>query len=122
MSILRTLVEDFLALKAVALKGKLSAVFADVPVLVVTNNWFGNNGLLKPLRAKLGEHAHLLSRKPVNAALYGLPEPTAGRPGRLRKYGQRLGSAQTQIRNPEVVTNHLQFCLAAIAITGLYAA
>ena len=122
MSILRTLVEDFLAPQAVVLIGKPGAVFTDVAVLVVPNSWLGNDGLLKPLRAKLGERAHLLSRKRVNAALYGLPQSTAGRPGRSRKYGQRLGSAETQTRNPEAVTNHLQFCLVAITITGLYAA
>ena len=79
--------------QAVALIGKLGAVLTDVPVLVVTDSWFGNNGLLKPLRARLGERAHLLSRLRVNAALYDLPESAEGRPGRPRKYGERLGSA-----------------------------
>lgn len=198
--------------QAVALIGKLGGVFADVPVLVVTDSWFGNNGLLKPLRARLGERAHLLSRLRVNAALYDLPAPAEARPGRPRKYGARLGSAaqradtlrqhakryvlhlygaprevdaaerivmlktlrcqarvvwvyrktqwvalvttdldlsleqiieyysarwkieagfreikqeigsaETQTRNPEAVTNHLQFCLAATTITWIYA-
>jgi hypothetical protein len=199
--------------QAVALIGKLGAVLTDVPVRVVTDSWFGNNGLLKPLRARLGERAHLLSRLRVNAALYGLPEMAEARPGRPRKYGARLGSAaqlaesmrqqarrhllhlygarrevqaaerivmlkslrsqvrvvwvyrktqwialvttdldlsveqiieyysarwkieagfreikqeigsaETQTRNPEAVTNHLHFCLAATTITWLYAA
>jgi IS4 transposase len=199
--------------QAVALIGKLGAVLTDIPVLVVTDSWFGNNGLLKPLRARLGERAHLLSRLRVNAALYDLPESAEGRPGRPRKYGERLGSAaqladvmrlqakhyalhlygarrevdaaerivmlktlrsqvrvvwvyrksqwvalvttdldlsveqiieyysarwkieagfreikqeigsaETQTRNPEAVTNHLQFCLVATTITWLYAA
>jgi hypothetical protein len=198
--------------QAVALIGKLGAVFSDVPVLVVTDSWFGNNGLLKPLREQLGERAHLLSRLRVNSALYGLPESAKGHPGRPRKYGERLGSAaqladgmraqakpytlhlygaprevmaaervvmlktlrsqvrvvwvyrktqwvalvttdlglsieqmieyysarwkieagfreikqeigsaETQTRNPEAVTNHLQFCLAATTITWIYA-
>jgi hypothetical protein len=199
--------------QAVVLIGKLGGVLSDVPVLVVTDSWFGNNGLFKPLRAQLGERAHLLSRLRVNAALYACPEPPPEtRPGRPRKYGARLGSAaqlaegmrehakaytlhlygaprevlaaerivmlktlrcqvrvvwvyrktqwvalvttdlglsveqiieyysarwkieagfreikqeigsaQTQTRNPEAVTNHLQFCLAATTITWIYA-
>ena len=62
-------------------------------LLVVTDSWFGNNGLFKPLRAALGPRVHLLSRLRVNAALYACPEPTPGQPGRPRKYGRRLGNA-----------------------------
>jgi hypothetical protein len=79
--------------QAVALIARLGAFFAQAPVLVVTDSWFGNNGLFKPLRARLGERVHLLSRLRVNAALYALPEPAPGKAGRPRKYGQRLGSA-----------------------------
>ena len=198
--------------QAVALIGRLAGVFADAPILVVADSWFGNNGLLKPLRKRLGECINLLSRLRVNAALYAIPEPVAGRPGRPRKYGKRLGSAadlaaamreqakaytvhvygalrevvaaerivmlktlrcrvrvvwvyrktqwvalvttdldlsveqiveyyaarwkieagfreikqeigssQTQTRNPNAVTNHLHFCMAATTITWIYA-
>ena len=55
--------------QAVGLIARLGACFRQVPVLVVTDSWFGNNGLFKPLRARLGERAHLLSRLRVNAAL-----------------------------------------------------
>ena len=79
--------------QAVALIARLGAFFRKAPVLVVTDSWFGNNGLFKPLRARLGERAHLLSRLRVNAALYALPQPAPGKAGRPRKYGQRLGSA-----------------------------
>ena len=33
---------------------RLAGVFVAVPILVVTDSWFGNQGLLKPLRAALG--------------------------------------------------------------------
>ena len=79
--------------QAVALIGRLGTFFAQAPVLVVTDSWFGNNGLFKPLRARLGKRVHLLSRLRVNAALYALPEPAPGKAGRPRKYGKRLGNA-----------------------------
>jgi DDE superfamily endonuclease len=79
--------------QAVALLVRVATVFVAAPVLVVTDSWFGNNGLFKPLRTRLGERAHLLSRLRVNAALFALPTPALGRPGRPRKYGVRLGNA-----------------------------
>ena len=79
--------------QAVRLIGDLAQVFAKAPVLVVADSWFGNKGLLRPLRGALGPRAHLLSRLRVNAALYDRPTPTAGVPGRPRKYGARLGNA-----------------------------
>jgi hypothetical protein len=199
--------------QAVVLIARVGAFFAQAPVLVVTDTWFGNNGLFKPLRARLGERVHLLSRLRVNAALFARPEPQPGKPGRPRKYGRRLGSAtdlaaqmrtqaqtytlhvygalrevvaaervvmlktlrcpvrvvwvyrktqwvalmttdleltveqiieyysarwkieagfreikqeigsaHTQTRNPDAVTNHLHFCMAATTITWIYAA
>jgi hypothetical protein len=198
--------------QAVELIGRLGGLFTHTPILVVADSWFGNNGLLKPLRARVGERADLLSRLRVNAVLYALPERIAGRPGRPRKYGKRLGNAaqlaetlreqanlytlhvygalrevmaadqvvmlktlrcpvrvvwvyrksqwvalvttdldlsveqiiefyaarwkieagfreikqeigssQTQTRNPDAVTNHLHFCMAATTITWIYA-
>jgi hypothetical protein len=79
--------------QAVTLIARLGAFFRQAPLLVVTDSWFGNRGLLKPLRSRLGERAHLLSRLRVNAALFTLAEPVAGKAGRPRKYGARLGSA-----------------------------
>ena len=79
--------------QAVALIRRLGVVFPTVPVLVVCDSWFGNNGLLKPLRQELGPRAQLLSRLRTNAALYDLPTRTPGVSGRPRKYGARLDSA-----------------------------
>ena len=199
--------------QAVRLIRRLAGVFPAAPVLVVADSWFGNNGLLKPLRAALGPRVQLLSRLRVNTVLYDLPAPTAGAAGRPRKYGVRLGntaqlaaslqagartytlnlygrvrevvaverlvmlktlrsrvrvvwvfrktqwvalvttdltltlaqiveyygarwkieagfreikqeigSAETQTRNPDAVTNHLNFCMAAATITWIYGA
>jgi len=81
--------------QAVRLVAALARVFGQAPILVVADSWFGNNGLLKPLRAALGPRAHLLSRLRVNTVLYDLPAATAGVPGRPRKYGARLGNTAT---------------------------
>lgn len=79
--------------QAATMLQEVAAHFADAPVVAVTDSWFGNNGLLKPMRAMVGSRFHLLSRLRSNSALYALP-PTrkAKQRGRPRKYGQKLGS------------------------------
>jgi len=66
-----------------------------VPVLVVADSWFGNNGLWSRLEGA-GEQFHLLSRLRTNSNLYGLvPTVEAGKRrkrGRPRKYGTCLGN------------------------------
>jgi hypothetical protein len=79
--------------QAVRLIERLAGVFVAVPILVVTDSWFGNQGLLKPLRAALGPRVQLLTRLRVNTVLHELPSTAPGRPGRPRKYGPRLGNA-----------------------------
>ena len=80
--------------QATEMLAHLTRVFVTVPVLVVTDSWFGNNGLLKPLRDILGDRIHVLTRMRVNNTLYALPPAAAkGRGGRPRKYGAKLGSA-----------------------------
>jgi hypothetical protein len=39
----------------------------------------------------------------------------------FREIKQEIGSAHTQTRNPDVVFNHLHFCMVATTITWLYA-
>lgn len=74
----------------------LSVVFIDSPILIVTDSWFGNNGLFKPLRKTIGQHCHLLSRLRVNANLFDLPAESSQRKlGRPKKYGHKLGCATT---------------------------
>ena len=71
----------------------IASHFAGVPVLVVTDSWFGNNGLFKPVREALGMQFHLLSRLRVSSMLYGLPpERMPKQRGAKRKYGEKLGS------------------------------
>jgi len=66
----------------------IASHYAGVPVLVVTDSWFGNNGLFKPVREALGLQFHLLSRLRVSSMLYGLaPERTPNQRGATRKYG-----------------------------------
>ena len=73
---------------------QLAHHFVGVPVTVVCDSWFGNDGLFKPVRNHLGTSFHLLSRLRSNTVLYSMA-PTKrpkGKRGRSRKYGRRLGS------------------------------
>ncbi len=80
--------------QAAAMIIEIASCFAGVPVLVVTDSWFGNNGLFKPVREALGLQFHLLSRLRVSSVLYGLPpERRPKQRGARRKYGEKLGSA-----------------------------
>jgi hypothetical protein len=67
--------------------------FVGVPVTVVCDSWFGNDGLFKPVR-KLGHSFHVLSRLRSNTVLYSLAptQRTKGKRGRPHKYGNRLGT------------------------------
>jgi len=68
----------------------------DVPVISVTDSWFGNNGLMKPLRKALGFRFHMLSRLRSNNNLFDLPTVEAKRrAGRPRKYGKKLGNTSS---------------------------
>jgi len=79
--------------QAAAMILEIAGDFAGVPVLVVTDSWFGNNGLFKPVREALGLQFHLLSRLRVTSVLYALPPERAPKQrGAKRKYGQKLGS------------------------------
>jgi hypothetical protein len=78
--------------QAVEMLSQFSAALPDHPVLVVTDSWFGNNGLFAPLR-KRSQHFELLSRLRSNIALYDRPCPRGdGQRGRTRKYGNKRGS------------------------------
>ena len=66
--------------------------FKNVPILVVTDSWFGNNGLHRPLSNSVYTF-DLLSRLRSNITLYDLPlQRMSGQRGRSRKYGNKLGS------------------------------
>lgn len=80
--------------QAVEMLSEISAVFHDTPLLVVTDSWFGNDGLYRPMRKTVGQHCHLLSRLRVNATLFALPpERQMHQRGRSKKYGDKMGNA-----------------------------
>jgi hypothetical protein len=64
------------------------------PVLIVTDSWFGNNGLWSRLDRGDEGCFQLLSRMRTNITLYDFAPETTGKrkAGRPRKYGERLGS------------------------------
>ena len=70
----------------------LAHAFEKSNILVITDSWFGNNGMWRPLRRNLGERVHMISRLRSNNNLFDLPgtKKTKG-PGRPRKYGSKLG-------------------------------
>lgn len=66
--------------------------FCTRPVLIVADSWFGNRSLKNHFKS--WGRVHLLSRLRSNSALFALPEPSSGKRGRRRKYGERLSSLQ----------------------------
>lgn len=81
--------------QAVGMLVDISKVFGG-PIINVTDSWFGNNGLYKPLRERLGSRFHLISRLRSNINLYDLPiEQQKRKRGRPRKYGKKLGNASS---------------------------
>jgi len=64
------------------------------PVLIVTDSWFGNNGLWSRLDRGGEGCFHLLSRMRTNITLYDFASELTGKrkAGRPLKYGKRLGS------------------------------
>ena len=85
--------------------------FVGVPVTVICDGWFGNDGLFKPLRKHLGDSLHLLSRLRSNIVLYSMaPKPTKGKRGRSRKHGNRLGTcAEIAARTKILASSHRVF-------------
>jgi hypothetical protein len=63
-------------------------------VLIVTDSWFGNDGLWSRLDRGNGGLFHMLSRMRTNITLYDFAPTSTGKrkAGRPRKYGNRLGS------------------------------
>ncbi|MBC8393179.1 MAG: transposase [Deltaproteobacteria bacterium] len=79
--------------QAVEILTQLAHHFVGIPLTVVCDSWFGNNGLFKPLREHLGVSVQLISRLRSNIVLYTIPQNKTGKKrGRPRKYGHRMGS------------------------------
>lgn len=82
--------------QTVDMLSEISKAFPDRPIIIVTDSWFGNNGLFAPMRKQIGKHTHILSRLRVNSNLFDLPEkPVEGLRGRRRKYGPLAGNASS---------------------------
>jgi hypothetical protein len=80
--------------QAVEMLSKISTAYRDRPLLIITDSWFGNDGLFKPMREVVGQHTHILSRLRINAAMFTQPsERKKNQRGRLRKYGDKIGNA-----------------------------
>jgi hypothetical protein len=99
--------------QAVEMIAELAQAFTQHPIVIVTDSWFGNNGLFKPVRAAVGDRVHLLSRLRCNAVLYAQPDPGKGkkRPGCPRKYGPRLGKVTEWV---DYARQHARLCRVAL--------
>jgi hypothetical protein len=70
--------------------------FFKCPVLLVVDNWFACQTLVKPLRKEMKTKFHLLSRLRTNAKLYDKCVPQYSGRGRPRKYGECIGNVKGQ--------------------------
>lgn len=79
--------------QAVDMLTSVASSFMGIPVLVIADSWFGNDGLYRPLSQSEFDF-HLLSRLRANITLYDLPPTRLPKQrGTTRKYGARLGNA-----------------------------
>lgn len=82
--------------QAVAMICDIASVFTPTRIIAVTDSWFGNNGLWKPLRNKLGPCFDMISRLRSNNNIFDLPECRVGKgKGRHAKYGKKMGTAKS---------------------------
>jgi hypothetical protein len=82
--------------QAAAMIGEIGATFGQTPVMAVTDSWFGNNGLYKPLRDMFGPGFNIISRLRSNSNVFELPEARVEKTrGRPVKYGKRAGTASS---------------------------
>lgn len=80
--------------QAVGMITDVAAQFPDTNILVVTDSWFGNNGMWEPLYRELDKQIHIISRLRSNNNLFAvqLKMETKRKPGRPRIYGDKLGT------------------------------
>ena len=82
--------------QAVDMITDIAEAFNPTRIITITDSWFGNNGLFKPLRDKLGQRFHIISRLRSNNNVFQLPGIRLKKgPGRPRKYGKKLGNASS---------------------------
>jgi hypothetical protein len=74
----------------------IASAFTQTRIIAVTDSWFGNNGLWKPLNDKLGPRFDMISRLRSNSNIFDLPERCVKtRRGRHAKYGKKLGTTKS---------------------------
>jgi len=79
--------------QAVHMITDIAGAFDQASILTITDSWFGNNGLWKPLHKKLGQRFHIVSRLRSNNNIFKRPGKKRKKgPGRPRKYGKKLGN------------------------------
>lgn len=82
--------------QAVDMITDIAQAFRQTQIITITDSWFGNNGLWKPLHNQLGQRFHMMSRLRSNNNVFQLPGPHRKKgPGRPRKYGKKLGDASS---------------------------
>ncbi|MFC1877578.1 transposase [Thermodesulfobacteriota bacterium] len=59
--------------QAVDMITDIAGAFGQTRILTITDSWFGNSGLWKPLHKKLGQRFHMVSRLRSNNNIYQLP-------------------------------------------------
>ena len=80
--------------QAVEMITDIAEAFGQTRIVTITDSWFGNNGLFKPLHNRLGSRFHMVSRLRSNNNVFQLPGRHLKKaPGRPRKYGKKLGDA-----------------------------
>jgi hypothetical protein len=78
--------------QAVDMITDIAQAFGQTRIVTITDSWFGNNGLWKPLYNQLGPRFNMISRLRSNNNVFRLPGPHLKKgPGRPRKYGKKLG-------------------------------
>jgi hypothetical protein len=70
--------------------------FFKCPILLVVDNWFACQTLVKPLRKEMKTKFQLLSRLRTNAKLYDKCVPQYSGRGRPRKYGKCIGNVKQE--------------------------
>lgn len=82
--------------QAVDMITNIAQAFGQTRIITITDSWFGNNGLWKPLYNQLGPRFHMISRLRSNNNVFQLPGPHLKKgPGRPRKYGKKLGDTSS---------------------------
>ncbi|MCF8057578.1 MAG: hypothetical protein K9K37_13200, partial [Desulfocapsa sp.] len=84
-------------------------------VLIVTDSWFGNDGLWSRLDRGSEGCFNLLSRMRTNITLYDFALASTGKrkAGRPRKYGQRLGSVDDCAAKGKEKARYIRFFCTA---------